>query len=144
MARNFRRQRTAHPIAEVNVTNLIDLGFILLVIFMVATPLMQKEETIPVQLPSLTASPSTKADPDDHFVSVGVDAKGQFYVENARATVSVAELKSRLKAYAAEKKPPVIRVRGDAKVYWEKMAELMNEMQRAGLVRFTIDYQTVN
>ncbi len=144
MARNFRRQRTAHPIAEVNVTNLIDLGFILLVIFMVATPLMQKEETIPVHLPSLTASPATKADPDDRFVAIGVDAKGQFYVENARETVTAAELKTRLKAYAAERKPPVIRVRGDAKVYWEKMAELMNEMQRAGLVRFTIDYQTVN
>jgi biopolymer transport protein TolR len=144
MARNFRRQRAAHPIAEVNVTNLIDLGFILLVIFMVATPLMQKEETIPVQLPSLTPSPATKADPEDRFVAVGVDSKGQFYVESARETVTLAQLKIRLKALAAEKKPPVIRVRGDAKVQWEKMAELMNEMQRAGLVRFTIDYQTVN
>ena len=29
MARNFRRTRSAHPIADLNVTNLIDLGFIL-------------------------------------------------------------------------------------------------------------------
>ncbi len=144
MARNFRRHRTAHPIAEVNVTNLIDLGFILLVIFMIATPLMQKEETIPVQLPSLTQSPQTKADPDDRFVAIGVDAKGQFYVENSRETVTLVALRSRLRAYAAERKPPVIRVRGDAKVFWEKMAELLNEMQKAGLVRFTIDYQTAN
>jgi biopolymer transport protein ExbD len=144
MARNFRRQRTSHPIAEVNVTNLIDLGFILLVIFMIATPLMQQEETIPVQLPSLTQSPQKTANPDDRFVAIGVDATGQFYVENSRATVTMTELRSRLRAYAAEPKPPVIRVRGDAKVFWEKMAELLNEMQRAGLVRFTIDYQTDN
>ena len=144
MARNFRRPRTAHPIAEVNVTNLIDLGFILLVIFMIATPLMQQEETIPVQLPSLTKAPQKSADPADRFVAIGVDAEGRFYVENSQSTVTLPELQSRLRAYAAESKPPVIRVRGDAKVFWEKMAELLNEMQRAGLVRFTIDYQTEN
>ena len=144
MARNFRRQRSAHPIAEVNVTNLIDLGFILLVIFMIASPLLQKEETIPVELPSLTQTPSQKADPDDRFVAVGVDARGQFYAENVNAPLSITELQSRLRAYAAERKPPVIRVRGDAKVDWERMAELMNEMQRAGLTRFTIDYQPRN
>jgi biopolymer transport protein TolR len=142
MARNFRRQRSIQPIAELNVTNLIDLGFLLLVIFMIATPLLQQEETIPVQLPSLTQAPPQKADPDDRFVAVGVDARGQFYAENVNTPLSIAELQSRLRAYAAERKPPVIRVRGDARVYWERMAELMNEMQRAGLTRFTIDYQT--
>ncbi len=144
MARNFRRQRSIQPIAELNVTNLIDLGFLLLVIFMIASSVMKPEETIPVQLPSLTQAPQTKADPDDRFVAIGVDAKGQFYVENAGTVVSPVELRSRLRAYAAERKPPVIRVRGDARVYWEKMAELLNEMQRAGLVRFTVDYQTRN
>ena len=34
MARVFRRKHTAHPIADLNVTNLIDLGFMLLIIFM--------------------------------------------------------------------------------------------------------------
>ena len=32
MARNFRRPRTAQPIADLNVTNMIDLGFTLLII----------------------------------------------------------------------------------------------------------------
>ena len=142
MARNFRRQRSIQPIAELNVTNLIDLGFILLVIFMIATPLMQQEETIPVQLPMLSQTPQKQADPDDRFVAVGVDGDGRFYVENANAPLTMVELRSRLRAYAGERKPPVIRVRGDAKVDYEKVAELFNELERAGLVRFTIDYQT--
>jgi biopolymer transport protein TolR len=144
MARNFRRQRSIQPIAELNVTNLIDLGFLLLVIFMIATPLLQKEETIPVQLPTLTQTPQQKADSEDRFVPVGVDAQGRFYADNANAPLSLTELQSRLRAYAAERKPPVIRIRGDAKVFWERMAEVMAEVQRAGLTRITFDYEPRN
>lgn len=142
MARNFRRQRSAHPIADLNVTNLIDLGFILLVIFMIATPLLQQEQTIPVNLPIVSKTPQTKPDKDDRFVPVGVDAKGRFYVETKVATLSLAELRSKLRAFAAESKPPVIRIRGDAEVPYQKVAELFNEVQKAGLTRFTIDSQS--
>jgi biopolymer transport protein ExbD len=143
MARNFRRKQNAHPIADLNVTNLIDLGFILLVIFMIATPLIQQEQTIPVKLPTVTKSPQTKVDKDDRFIAVGVDAKG-YYVENQTKSVTLAELRSRLRGYALESKPPVIRIRGDASIPYQRVAELFNEVQKAGLTRFTIDSQTDN
>jgi biopolymer transport protein TolR len=142
MARRFHRQRSAHAIADLNVTNLIDLGFILLVIFMIATPLMQNEQTLPLDLPKVTAIPQSKADKDDKFVMVGVDASGRFYVENKSAPVTLAELQSRLRAYAQEPKPPVIRVRGDMKVMYQKVAELMAEVQKSGLTRVTFDWET--
>ncbi len=143
MARNFRRHRSAHPIADLNVTNLIDLGFILLVIFMIATPLIQQEQTIPINLPTVAKSPPTKADSSDKFVAIGVDAKG-FYINNNTVPVSLAELRTRLKAFAAELKQPVIRIRGDARVPYERVAELINEVQRAGLSRTSFDLQTAN
>ena len=46
MARTFRRTRATHPISELNVTNLIDLAFTLLIIFMISTPLIQQEQTV--------------------------------------------------------------------------------------------------
>lgn len=142
MARNFRRPRSSHPIAELNVTNLIDLGFMLLIIFMlVANPALQKEQTIPVNLPTVSKAQQQKADPTDRFIAIGVDAKGQFYIENKNAVVSMPELRSHLRAYAHEAKPPVIRIRGDSRVPYQKVAELFNEVQVAGLTRFTIDSQ---
>ncbi len=141
MARTFRSRRTSHPIAELNVTNLIDLGFMLLIIFMVVTPLMQQEQTIPVNLPAVSKTEQQKPDPKDRFVAVGVDAQGLFYVENKNAPISLETLRSKLRGYAAESKPPVIRIRGDAKVSYQKVAELFNEVEKAGLVRFTIDSQ---
>ncbi|MEO6244330.1 MAG: biopolymer transporter ExbD [Opitutaceae bacterium] len=140
MARNFRRHRSAHPIADLNVTNLIDLGFILLVIFMIATPLIQQEQTIPVNLPTVSKAPPAKTESTDRFVAVGVDAKG-FYVDNLKVPLTLAELRVRLHTYATELKPPVIRIRGDAAVPYQRVAELFSEVQRAGLSRITIDSQ---
>jgi biopolymer transport protein ExbD len=142
MARTFRRHRSAHAIADLNVTNLIDLGFILLVIFMIATPLIQQEQTVPVNLPKVTQVPQSKADRDDKFTAVGVDANGRFYVGSAATPVSLAELQSRLRAFAAEEKPPVIRLRGDMKVQYQKIAELIAELTKAGLTRVQFDFDT--
>lgn len=141
MARTFRRKHAAHPIAELNITNLVDLAFVLLIVFMIATPLIQQEQTIPVNLPQVAKAPQTKADSRDKYVAIGVDARGRFYVENRNEPISLAELRSRLRGYAAETKPPVIRIRGDGAVQYQKVAELLTEVQRAGLTRFTFDSQ---
>ena len=99
MARNFRRHRAAQPISDLNVTNLIDLAFILLVVFMIATPLIQQEQTIPVNLPTVSKSQQTKVDKDDRFVAVAVDANGNFYFRNQLVTPN--NLVPRLRAAVA-------------------------------------------
>ena len=139
MARTFRRHRAAHPIADLNITNLVDLAFVLLIVFMIATPLIQQEQTIPVNLPSLAKAPQTKSDTDDKFIAISIDASGRYYLEARPTPVSLTELQSALRAYAAEPKPPVIRIRGDGDALYKKVAEVLNEMKRAGLSRFTVD-----
>lgn len=122
-----------------NVTNLIDLGFTLLIIFMVATPLINQEQTIPVTLPSESKSPQQKIDKSAHFVAISIDAKGNTYLEERPSPIGIAELRSRLRLYAAESKPPVIRIRGDARVPYEKIIQLMDELKKANLLKFTFD-----
>src|SRR3954471_21217972 len=133
MARTFRRKHSAQPIAELNVTNMIDLGFTLLIIFMITTSYSQQEQTIPVNLPTVSKTPQKPADKNEQFVAVGVDAAGSFYIESSATPVSVTELRRRLQAYAAQPKQPVIRVRGDGKAFYEKVAQLFNEVEKAGL-----------
>lgn len=141
MARRFRRQRATHAIADLNVTNLIDLGFILLVIFMIATPLIQNEQTLPVNLPKVSAVAQQKAKSDEQFVVVGVDASGRFYVENP-TPLTLAQLERRLRELAAQEKQPVLRIKGDHKAFYGQFAELMAEVMKAGLTRITFDTQT--
>jgi len=142
MARSFRRPRQSHPIAEMNVTNLIDLGFTLLIIFMIATPLINQEQSIPVTLPSESKSPQQR-DKSAHYVAISIDAKGNTYLDQSVTPVGNAELASRLRVYAAEAKPPIVRIRGDAHVPYEKIVRLMDELKQANLLKFTFDTQSM-
>jgi biopolymer transport protein ExbD len=143
MARTFRRQRQSHPIADINVTNLIDLGFTLLIIFMISTPLIDKQQqTIPVRLPFESKSQQVKPEPGDTFMAVSVDVRGRYYVNSQQTPLSLAELRTHLHAWSQEKKPPIIRIRGDGNVTYDKMIQLWDELNKANLTRITLDTQT--
>lgn len=139
MARTFRRQRQSHPISELNVTNLIDLGFTLLIIFMIATPLINQEQTIPINLPGETKRPQVKAEKDTKFVSITLDIKGNTYVDNV--LVTPRDLSARLRALAAEAKPPVIRIRADGTVPYQRVITLTDELNKNNLTRIQFDTQ---
>ena len=142
MARTFRRPRQSHPIAELNVTNLIDLGFTLLIIFMITTSSSTNEQTIPVTLPTESKSAQQKPPAGTHFVAISVDARGSIYLDEKPNPVSIAELRSRLAVYAMEAKPPVIRLRGDTGVPYGKMIAVMDELKKANLLKVTFDTQS--
>ncbi len=140
MARTFRRHRQAHPISELNVTNLIDLGFTLLIIFMITTSSSKTEQTIPLNLPVESKSPQATPPADQKYVAVSVDGAGKIYIENEE--VSFAELRTRFDQMGSLPNKPVIRIRGDAHVPYEKVILLMDELKKAGLTQITFDTQT--
>lgn len=140
MARTFRRPRTSHPIAEMNVTNLVDLGFTLLIIFMIATPLIQQEQTIPVNLPVESSKTQQKPPTDTEFKSISIDRTGNFYLGNRPVTMT--ELSSSLAAFGAQPKPPVIRIRADLGLQWQQVVKLMDEIKRRNLSKITFDTQS--
>jgi biopolymer transport protein TolR len=141
MARTFRRSRQMHPIADLNVTNLIDLGFTLLIIFMIATPMIsQNEQTIRVDLPIESPSQQSKPDPNDKFETITVRADGTYSL--AGQPLSLAAFSRELNRYAAQPKPPVFRIRMDAKSTAQQFITLMDELKKHGLSRITFDTQT--
>jgi biopolymer transport protein ExbD len=140
MARNFRRHRSGHAIADLNVTNLIDLAFMLLIIFMVATPLIQQEQQIPVNLPVESPSPQPKVDPKDKFEAITIRAGGQLLLGDQ--AITLRRLASELERFANQPKPPVIRLRIDAEATGQHFVSVMDELKKHNLTRWTIDTQT--
>jgi biopolymer transport protein TolR len=142
MARTFRRPRSPGPIAELNVTNLIDLGFTLLIIFMIATPLIQQEQTIPMNLPKEAKSEQAKPSPDTEFVSVSIDKNGGYYYNNRH--VNFRELKSLLGTLAAKSRQPVIRIRADGALAWQQVVTLVSELKHDNLTKITFDTEAAD
>lgn len=135
MARIFRRPRQLHPVAELNVTNMVDLGFTLLIIFMITTPLIQQEQTIPVNLPGESKKPQTP--PETDFQSISIDENGSVYFGSQR--VSYTELAKNLNALAAKPKQPVIRIRADMNLQWQQVVRVMDEIKKHNLTKITFD-----
>lgn len=136
MARNFKRQRQSHPISELNVTNLIDVAFTLLIIFMIATPLIQQEQTIPVNLPGESKREQAKPE-DTEYVAISIDRAGNYYFRNER--MSLPEISRQLMAEAAKAKQPVIRIRADLTLQWQQVVRVMDEVKRHNLTKITFD-----
>lgn len=138
MARTFRQRRQMHAVAELNVTNLLDLAFVLLIIFMIATPLITAEQTIPVNLPSESKS-NQKPDPDVTFQQISIDRQGAYFFGDKGVTLS--ELQGRLRQLSAEPKPPVIRIRADLTLQWQQVVTLMDELKKSNLSKISFDTQ---
>ncbi|MBP8257954.1 MAG: biopolymer transporter ExbD [Opitutaceae bacterium] len=142
MARTFRRQRASHPLADLNVTNLVDLAFVLLLIFMMTAPLMQPEQSMAVNLPFESKSPQAPVDKNQRFQVVVIDKQGRFYLGST--LVSYDELTKRLLALGAEPEArrPVIRLRADLSLQFQQVVRVMDLLKQANLLKFWIDTQS--
>jgi len=136
MARTFRRKQSMEAVSEINVTPLIDLAFALLIIFMITTPLL--EQTIPLTLPVQSPDEASSTENVD-VQAISVDQQGQIYW--GREPVSLIELDDRLSRLATQPNPPVLRIRGDAAIQYQRIIEVLDRVKANRLTRISLDTQ---
>jgi len=112
--------------SEINMTPLVDVMLVLLIIFIITVPVMK--HAVPVELPRAS---SQAPDPAVQSVRLTVDAQGDFYFNEAR--VSDEELDRLLREQAARQPQPQVQLKGDRSVRYERVAQALAAVQRAGL-----------
>ena len=125
-SRSAGRRRA--PMADINVTPLVDVMLVLLIIFMVTAPLLTAG--VPVDLPDSRAKVLPQ---EDKPVEVSIDREGRVFVDKDR--LSESELAARLERIAALPKPPQVLVRGDRALNWQQVMRVMGQINAAGLTR---------
>jgi biopolymer transport protein TolR len=126
--------KTRATLSEINVTPLVDVMLVLLIMFMVTTPLMQ--QGIEVDLPKTSAS-GVELNEDPFVLVIGSDQK----MTVAKTKVSMNDLRPKLKAIFEHKKNKQIFIQADRKVDYGFVAEAMAEIRAAGI--FNIGLLTV-
>jgi biopolymer transport protein TolR len=129
-----RRGSRRAPMAEINVTPLVDVMLVLLIIFMITAPLLVAG--VPVDLPESRAG---ALDQDARPVQIALDGQGGIFIDDA--AVSEAALPQRLAAIAAQPAPPEgrrIYLRADRGLDYGRVMRVMGELNRAGLNRVAL------
>ena len=111
-------------LSEINVTPLVDVTLVLLIIFMVTTPMLQRGTD--VQLPVAEQSEPK----EEERITIILTREGRLYVNNQE--VSRSELRDRLMALT-RKRERVVHFRGDAQVPYGLVIEVMDALKAAGI-----------
>jgi biopolymer transport protein TolR len=121
-------------LSEINVTPLVDVMLVLLIIFMVTTPMMQ--QGIDIELPETASSGAPTA--EEPFVLV-VKKNRKIYVGDRQ--IAEGELAQKLRAIFATRPNKQIYLQADRAVDYGFVAETMAEVRAAGI--FSIGLVTV-
>jgi biopolymer transport protein TolR len=119
------------PLAEINVTPLVDVMLVLLIIFMVTAPLMSS--AVNIDLPKVAATPINQ---DSEPLKVQVNAEGQVFLQDE--PIQLAELSPKLQAIAKDQKDRRIFVRGDKGNSYARMLEVMATIIQGGFTKVAL------
>lgn len=122
------RRARRKPMADINVTPMVDVMLVLLVVFMITAPMLATG--VAVNLPKTRAEqlPTENERP----LVVTVDDKGQIYVGMEDTPVGLPELGGMLKSIANNKTDKRIYVRADEAVAYGKVMEVLTIVQDSG------------
>ncbi len=126
--RRSRFRAQTHALAELNITPLLDLVFVLLIIFMITTPLM--EQQLPVDLPKATTTlTSTLPDPKS-ILTLTLSKDGSVLLGSEKVTLD--QLTPLLTQRKARDPELVVSLRADSSLPYEKIFRALEAVRSAG------------
>jgi|SRR6187455_2378455 biopolymer transport protein TolR len=111
--------------ADVNVTSLVDVAFVLLIIFMIAAPIMQGG--VDVELPKVAARPLNSK----QGLVVSVNRQGRIFVDET--PVSYRDFQATFRAIVATRKPDAVYLRGDKGVSYGEVIRILAVIRATGV-----------
>ena len=114
------------PMADINVTPLVDVMLVLLIIFMVTAPLLT--QGINIDLPD-----SNAPEMEQHIepLVITIQKNGKIYMQKHQ--VSLQQLSSRIRAMRQQKPNLPIFIRGDARTPYQFIAQVMGHLERVNI-----------
>ena len=118
--------KDTEPMGEINVTPLVDVMLVLLIIFMVTAPLLT--QGVNVDLPDADA-PAMQQNIEPLVVTIRSD--GHIFMQ--KNPIDIKNLAPRIKAMRQQKPGLPVFIRGDAKTPYGRVAEVMSQLESAGI-----------
>jgi biopolymer transport protein ExbD len=130
--RRFSQRNSLVTLSDINITPLLDLAFVLLIIFVITTPLLEK--SIDLKLPR-GGQTGQKLDKND-IATVEVAANGIYALDKKQMYLS--QLIPKLAQDFRENPNLVVYIRADKDSRYDLIAQLLDGCQRNGITRYSL------
>jgi biopolymer transport protein TolR len=127
--RHQRGRRVGPTLAEINVIPLVDVMLVLLIIFMVAAPMLQRG--VEVNLPK--AQRTAEISSERIFVDVPATFKQDRRVFLGKESIGMPALAERLRQQLVNRTDKQVFVRGDGELYVQNLIDVLDELKAAGV-----------
>ena len=115
------------PMADINVTPLVDVMLVLLIIFIITIRVIIQQ--VPVELPKATNLP-TQTKPEN--ITIAIDKEGDIFWNTQRLN-GQDDLKQRLRGIVREDPQPEVHIRGDSNVRYQYVGQVLVATQQIGI-----------
>jgi biopolymer transport protein ExbD len=126
-----RKKRDNELMAEINITPFTDVVLVLLIIFMIATPLIVKTG-IKVNVPQAQTSKSE----EENFFTISIDAHENVFLDDKK--VSIDNLRRLVEARVQQQPGVVVRINGDKSITYSILANVLDATRGAGAARYLL------
>lgn len=124
----FNDNKQGAPMADINVTPMVDVMLVLLVIFIITAPLFT--HAVKLDLPAAQSAPAPEK---PETISLSIDGEGKIYW-NAEP-VAEQDLGQRMSTAAGKTPQPELQLRADRNTRYEIIAQVMAAAQSSGLTK---------
>jgi len=128
--RRFSQRSHLVTLSEINITPLLDLAFVLLIIFVITTPLLEQGLQLNLPAGGQVDRPIERND----IRTVDVDAEGGYALAGRRMTLAQIELEL-IRAFQANPNL-VVYIRADKTTAWEKVNAVTDMLSNRGITRY--------
>jgi len=117
------------PVADINVTPMVDVMLVLLIIFMVITPMLSKG--ISVDMVKTQNPISMQAADKSDAIIVAVTRDGKTYLGTTQ--MAAADLPTKVKDMLTNRLDKMVFVRADSRARYEKVVDVVNNLRASGV-----------
>ncbi len=125
----MKKQKVPGPMADINVTPMVDVMLVMLIIFMVITPMLSKG--ISVNMVKTKNPMAMQAADKDDAVLVAVTRDGKVYLKTTQMPAD--QLAPKVKDMLATKLDRTVYLRADAGARYEKVVDVVDNLRAAGV-----------
>lgn len=127
----MKLKKAPDPVSDINVTPMVDVMLVVLIIFMVITPLLSKGISVDL---AKARNPVTMSDEEkEDAIVVSITRDGQTYLQPGLAKIAPEDLGPKVKDLLTNKPSKLVFIKSDGRAKYERVETVIDNLRTAGV-----------